>query len=163
VATDIIGVHDYEEPDRMARRYRAHEARPNLFRRERPGGRLLVVGEHPQADHPVVLSEFGGIALGEDGKQPDGWGYSRAATPQEFAEKYRRLMEVVHSLELLAGFCYTQFADTYQEINGLLRMDRTPKIPIAEIAAATRGVQSQLQVLGEMMETDAGRTAAVER
>jgi hypothetical protein len=40
---------------------------------------------------------------------------------------------------MLAGFCYTQFADTYQETNGLLYADRTPKIPLDEIALATRG------------------------
>ena len=40
---------------------------------------------------------------------------------------------------LLAGFCYTQLTDTYQEANGLLKADRTPKIPIAEIRAATTG------------------------
>jgi hypothetical protein len=48
-------------------------------------------------------------------------------------------MRVARSLPLLSGFCYTQFADTYQEANGLLYADRTPKFPIAEIAAATRG------------------------
>ena len=40
---------------------------------------------------------------------------------------------------MLAGFCYTQFADTYQEANGLLFADRTPKFPLEEIAAATSG------------------------
>jgi hypothetical protein len=48
-------------------------------------------------------------------------------------------MQVVRSLELLAGFCYTQFADTYQEVNGLLNGDRSAKIPIATIAAAVTG------------------------
>ncbi|HVJ15680.1 MAG TPA: hypothetical protein VM686_09565, partial [Polyangiaceae bacterium] len=49
------------------------------------------------------------------------------------------LLKAVRSLELLAGFCYTQFADTYQEANGLLHADRTPKIPIEVIAEATSG------------------------
>ena len=31
---------------------------------------------------------------------------------------------------LFSGFCYTQFADTFQEANGLLYADRTPKIPL---------------------------------
>ena len=48
-------------------------------------------------------------------------------------------MKVVRSLPLLAGFCYTQFADTYQEANGLLYADRTPKMPIKDIELATRG------------------------
>ncbi|HYW49110.1 MAG TPA: hypothetical protein VE861_00820, partial [Gemmatimonadaceae bacterium] len=37
------------------------------------------------------------------------------------------------------GFCYTQFTDTYQEANGLLTMNREPKIPLKAIHAATRG------------------------
>jgi beta-galactosidase/beta-glucuronidase len=137
VATDVIGIHDYEDPERMARRYRAHEVRPRLFRRERPGGRLLVLSGDAAPEHPIILSEFGGIALAADEKTT--WGYSRAQTPAEFAGKYATLMDVVWSLELLAGFCYTQFADTYQEANGLLYADRTPKFPLDEMFAATRG------------------------
>ena len=45
----------------------------------------------------------------------------------------------MRSLPVLAGYCYTQFADTYQEANGLLFADRTPKFPLEEIARATRG------------------------
>jgi hypothetical protein len=48
-------------------------------------------------------------------------------------------MATIHSLNILAGFCYTQFADTYQEANGLLYEDRTPKFPLDQIARATRG------------------------
>ena len=48
-------------------------------------------------------------------------------------------MQAVHSLQLPAGFCYTQFAGTYQETNGLLYPEHTPKFPIAELARATRG------------------------
>jgi hypothetical protein len=39
---------------------------------------------------------------------------------------------------LFSGFCYTQFADTFQEVNGLLDAERRPKIPLADIAAAVR-------------------------
>jgi hypothetical protein len=138
VATDIIGIHDYDDqPERIARRYRADEVLPRLFKRERPGGRLLVLdGGHAHADLPLMLTEFGGIALRSDGRT---WGYSVSATPAEFARQYERILEVVRNLGLLAGFCYTQFADTYQEANGLLHADRTPKIPFPQIAAATGG------------------------
>jgi hypothetical protein len=138
VATDIIGIHDYDDsPERIARRYHADEIVPRLFKRERPGGRVLVLEGHPHADLPIVLSEFGGIALAKP--QAGVWGYSVSSTPAEFARQFSRLMTVVRNLGVLAGFCYTQFADTYQEINGLLNADRTPKIPIGRIAAATRG------------------------
>jgi hypothetical protein len=63
-------------------------------------------------------------------------------TVDEFGVRYAQLLEVVRSLGLLSGFCYTQFADTYQEGNGLLYADRTPKLPLEFIAAATRGPRS---------------------
>jgi hypothetical protein len=52
----------------------------------------------------------------------------------------------VRSLELFAGFCYTQFADTYQEANGLLEADRTPKIPLESIAEAVMGIGTRPDV-----------------
>jgi beta-galactosidase/beta-glucuronidase len=137
VATDIIGIHDYDsEPERIARRYHADELLPRLFRRERPGGRLLILGETVQTELPIVLSEFGGLTCSSD---PTTWGYTRCRTPSELAEQYTRLLAVVRALGVLSGFCYTQFADTYQEANGLLFADRTPKIPLDVIARATRG------------------------
>jgi hypothetical protein len=134
VATDVIGIHDYEdEPERIAARYATPE---KLLQRERPGGRLLTLESH--GEQPIVLSEFGGIACTAQGGRVT-WGYSRAATPDELAQRYAALLKTVRSITLFAGFCYTQFADTYQEANGLLYADRTPKFPIEEIALATRG------------------------
>jgi hypothetical protein len=138
VATDIIGIHDYDDaPQEIASRYASPESRPKLFRHARPGGRSLILDGGAPADHPVVLSEFGGIAFSADPERT--WGYRRCATPDELLAVYRQLLEVVRSRDMLAGFCYTQFADTYQEANGLLFADRRPKIPIEEIARATRG------------------------
>jgi hypothetical protein len=138
VATDIIGIHDYDDqPQRIAKRYHAEEVLPRLFKRERPGGRLIVLEGQSHADLPLMLTEFGGIALAQ--AQNGSWGYSVCANAEEFTRQYERLLEVVRNLGLLAGFCYTQFADTYQEANGLLYADRTPKIPISTIARATAG------------------------
>lgn len=139
VATDIIGIHDYDpDPARITRRYHEGEALPDLLRRERPGGRLLVLDGHHHADRlPIILSEFGGIALSPDGGRT--WGYSRAESPAALHARYAALLAAVQRLGLFSGFCYTQFADTYQEANGLLYADRTPKLPLPEIAAATLG------------------------
>ena len=138
VATDIIGVHDYDDgPGRIAARYGADGGAPELLAREQPGGRRLVLDPRVLADQPIVLTEFGGIALTHhrDGE----WGYSSVEGPDELAARYAALLSAVRSAPLLAGFCYTQFADTYQEANGLLFADRTPKIPLDLIAQATRG------------------------
>ena len=139
VATDIIGIHDYDpDPEKIAARYHSHDVRSHLFMRERPGGRVLVLDGHPHADHPIVLSEFGGISMARGGEQGQ-WGYSQCEGPDDLARRYKALLDVVRSLDLFAGFCYTQFADTYQEANGLLYSDRTPKFPLEQMAAATRG------------------------
>ncbi|HUK34650.1 MAG TPA: glycoside hydrolase family 2 TIM barrel-domain containing protein [Vicinamibacterales bacterium] len=140
VATDIIGIHDYDsDPERIHIRYSTDSVLPRLFKRERPGGRVLVLeaDRATPTEQPIVLSEFGGIALAMDAKAT--WGYSRVESAESLAGRYLRLMSTIHSLSILAGFCYTQFADTYQEANGLLFEDRSPKFPIDQIARATRG------------------------
>ncbi|MDX2052848.1 MAG: glycoside hydrolase family 2 TIM barrel-domain containing protein [Polyangiaceae bacterium] len=142
VATDIIGIHDYDDrPERLARRYQVRDVLPQLLKRARPGGRSLVLEGHSRREHPIVLSEFGGIALSDDREHT--WGYSRTDTPAKFAEQFSALLEVVRSLEALAGYCYTQFADTFQETNGLLHADRSPKIPIEQVAWANRGAHAR--------------------
>jgi hypothetical protein len=108
---------------------------PHLIERERPAGRRLVL-EGP-GTHPIVLSEFGGMAFdGRDDGSPV-HGYWVADSAEQFGTQVLDLLQQVRELPLLAGFCYTQFTDTYQEKNGLLYGDRTPKIPLERIAAAT--------------------------
>ncbi|HYG65133.1 MAG TPA: glycoside hydrolase family 2 TIM barrel-domain containing protein [Thermoanaerobaculia bacterium] len=155
IATDIIGIHDYDhDPERVSKRYHAEDLLPQLLKRERPGGRLLVLEEHGHRDHPVILTEFGGIAASPNTETT--WGYSRAESGQDLAARYRDLLDTVNSLNLFAGFCYTQFADTYQEANGLLYADRTPKFPLEEMAAATRGENADRQRPASVSDTGAG-------
>lgn len=138
IATDIIGIHDYDDqPERIGKRYGIDHVEAHLLQRERPGGRMLLVGGEAKCNHPIMLTEFGGIALSRNVQET--WGYSRSETSQQFAERYAALLEVVRTLPALAGFCYTQLTDTYQEANGLLYADRTPKIPLEEAALATTG------------------------
>lgn len=138
VATDIVGIHDYDDrPERIAQRYGADDRLPRLFKRERPGGKMLMLGGSYDSDQPLMLTEFGGIAFAADSART--WGYTRVSTADDLAEAYRLLLESVHSCSILAGFCYTQFADTYQEANGLLFADRTPKFPLEKMRNATRG------------------------
>jgi hypothetical protein len=137
VATDIIGIHDYDpDPERLGRRYHADEVLPRLFRRERPGGRSLVLEGKRHQDQPLMLTEFGGITYSESA---DTWGYARAESSRTLRRAYSTLLQKVHELGVFAGFCYTQFSDTYQEANGLLFADRTPKFAIEAIHAATMG------------------------
>ena len=140
VATDIIGIHDYDDqPKRLGARYRLDDIESKLLKRERPGGRILTLaGENVDCRQPIMITEFGGIALG--GGKETTWGYSRSATAEQFLDRYIALLETVRNLPALAGFCYTQLTDTYQEVNGLLYADRTPKAPLEAIAQATSGL-----------------------
>ena len=134
-ATDMVGIHDYDaDPARLAKRYYLAN-NPALLQRERPGGRLLVLEGHSANDAPMVLSEFGGIAFSPDATT---WGYTKCQTQHEFVRQFGELMQVVNNLEMFTGYCYTQFSDTYQEANGLLYADRTPKMPLQVIAKAVR-------------------------
>jgi hypothetical protein len=60
-----------------------------------------------------------------------------AASAEDFEKRFQTLVEAVAYAPLFSGFCYTQFADTFQEVNGLLNSDRTPKIPMEQIRNAT--------------------------
>jgi beta-galactosidase/beta-glucuronidase len=143
-ATDLIGIHDYDaNPRSIAARY-GSSVQQELFDRRRPGGRILTLDGYPHRGQPIVLTEFGGIAYAKQRHSEEGqemWGYSQASTDEDFFNRYQQLLEVVNDTPMFSGFCYTQFADTFQEANGLLFADRTPKLPLEQISAATRNIK----------------------
>lgn len=134
--TDIIAIHDYDaSPQRIRRRYASDFPIERLLATQRPGHRALVLEDDTYRGQPVMLTEFGGISLRQEGT----WGYSQAQSPADLANRYAELLAVVHELGVFAGFCYTQFADTYQEANGLLYASREPKFSLEDMSAATAG------------------------
>ena len=50
-------------------------------------------------------------------------------------EKIEGILQVVHKLPYLSGYCYTQLTDVEQETNGLLYADRMPKLALEQIRA----------------------------
>ena len=144
--TDLIGIHDYDNaPRRLQQRYDSSQSITSILYRRCPAGRLVALEGHDHTKRPLLLTEFGGIACSEsrpggmNGSTSGVWGYSVARTHEEFRRDYTALLSTIHELALFRGFCYTQLTDTFQEANGLLYADRLPKIPIGDIAAATRG------------------------
>jgi beta-galactosidase/beta-glucuronidase len=149
-ATDLIGIHDYDgNPQSLAARY-GSAVQQELFDRRRPGGRILTLDGYPHRGQPIVLTEFGGIAYAKKRKTEEGqdvWGYSQAFSDDEYFNQYRQLLEVANETAMFSGFCYTQFADTFQEANGLLFADRTPKLSLEKIAAATCNLKEKIRIL----------------
>lgn len=139
-ATDIIGIHDYDSNlEHIRQRYGPEIEPEKLFDRRRPGGRVLTLDGYPHQGQPIMLTEFGGITFQshrEEGVQRT-WGYTEIGDAETFARMYEQLLETIIHTALFSGFCYTQFADTFQEANGLLHADRTPKIPLERIRKVT--------------------------
>ena len=146
-ATDIIGIHDYDaNTDHLRARYGPEIKTEQLFDRRRPGGRVLTLDGYPHRGQPIMLTEFGGVAFAKkvEPDVPTTWGYSTAEDDVAFARVFDELMQTVIHTALFSGFCYTQFADTFQESNGLLNADRTPKIPLEQIRKSTNGARQHI-------------------
>lgn len=137
VGGQIVGVHDYtQQREPLERRFANAEDVDRVVRSGIPSGHLVDLDGRGADGRAVVLSEFGGVALSDDAAA---WGYQRATSADDLLHRYRELWAAVHASATLAGACWTQLTDTYQEANGLVRMDRSPKVDPELLSAATRG------------------------
>ncbi len=134
--TDICGIHDYRSFTENLSEYYSDTSFLNSGA-ARTGHPYIIPGES-YGGQPVMLTEFGGKRI----KNSDGWGYN---LPSESIEEYiadiRNDIENILKTPSFCGYCYTQLTDVYQETNGLLYMDRTPKAPeeaLEEIFAQVR-------------------------
>ena len=139
VVGDVLGIHDYTfDGESIRRRYGSGEAIARTISEVQPGDRFICLPGMEHADVPVALTEFGGISYPPEAGER--WfGYGIVPDSSAFETKYRELLEAVLDCPTLAGFCYTQLADTGQETNGLLTESRRPKIDPAVVQAITRG------------------------
>lgn len=128
--SDICTIHDYDANLESLR------ARYNSISTilEGPQKRRIYVEGYQYNQEPMILSEFGGIAFEETASDESSWGYSGANNRQDFEEKVISIIATVQESELLQGYCYTQFNDLEQEVNGLLTMDRKPKLSLEALA-----------------------------
>jgi len=141
-ATDVIGIHDYDpDPVHLRTRYGPEVAPQEVVESRWSAGRILALDGFPHRGQPLCLTEFGGIAL----LDPDStnlsstWGYATTTTAAEYERICTAVIEVARTTAKFSGSCYTQFADTFQEANGMLRADRQPKFAPDRIASAVRG------------------------
>ncbi len=134
VVTDLLTVHDYSRKAKtLKKRYGSAEASLATSAQTLEHGRTLLLDGVTAEGQPVILSEFGGARFHPEGA---GWGYQQVQSPEALLEVYAAM---IRTLTGLAGFCYTQFADTFQEQNGLLYSDRRPKVSLRALNRATRG------------------------
>lgn len=128
--TDIFTVHDYTAwPENLSPDYQTEEALMNGA----PSGKLLSAQGYDLWGKPKIFSEFGGIAMAKD-QGGANWGYNDAVEDEEaFLKRYGAITRGAKALPGFCGYCYTQLTDVFQEVNGLLNMERKPKADIEEI------------------------------
>lgn len=129
--TDLVTTHDYGTTyEELFVNYKDTTAVAETVNGVGPQGRKTLLGTHWDDDKPVLVSEFGGISMGQPSAETASWGYDQVHSPAEFKQRLSDLVTALLRSPVLAGFCYTQLTDTLQETNGILNADRSPKIPV---------------------------------
>jgi beta-galactosidase/beta-glucuronidase len=139
VEADLFTIHDYSWNDQLLnRRYRDADGIALANATHFPGARPLMTDRFDPAGKPVLVTEYGGVSYAPESGE-EWYGYGKVKSQAEFVERYRELTGALTSSDLLAGFCYTQLADTLQETNGLLTESREPKAPFEVLKTITQG------------------------
>ena len=118
--SDLCTVHDYEPPAVLAQRYRSLDSALQVG----ANGHSAFDTGYGYRGQPFLVTEFGGLRVAG----PGGWGWLEVKDQDEFLRVYRGLIEGLMAAGPVQGFCYTQLTDVEQEQNGLLTVDRVPKI-----------------------------------
>lgn len=144
--SDICAIHNYthgeewEKAKQLAFR-KGLETRENLLR-AMPSGRQIYADGFSYGGEPILLTEFGGISFVTGGDRE--WGYTSVDSEEAFLKVYARLMEAIQNSQALFGYCYTQLTDVEQEVNGLLTMEREPKVDPARVKELNDQVEKYL-------------------
>jgi len=128
-ASDLVTFHDYTQDGAvLAEKLRRKEAileEPVCSIGNALGAKFLFAEGYAYAGQPILLSECCGVAFETEG----GWGYGKNVTTEaDFLARYAEIVGAIRSTTYLAGFCATQLTDVEQEVNGLLTIDRKPKV-----------------------------------
>ena len=121
---DIITIHDYKQSGEEL--YNVYNSNLDILNNEIPhnGDRKLFSEGYKYNGQPIIMSEYGGIALNSE----LGWGYGKQVKDEnEFIERFEALTNAIKNTKYICGYCYTQLTDVQQEINGLVDENRNPK------------------------------------
>ncbi|WP_281738348.1 glycoside hydrolase family 2 protein [Enterococcus dispar] len=135
--SDIVTLHDYEEfGEVFASRYESKERILENKIQFNKDFYAFAQGYEYQGQ-PVIISEFGGIAFSTE--QAGEWGYgNQVQNETDFMNRFEKIHHVIQNLDYIVGFCYTQLTDVQQEVNGLLNINREPKVDLEKVAKINR-------------------------
>ena len=129
-ATDVVTVHDYTAwPEQLDAAYGSAKT----LLQAAPASRLIQARGYDHTGKPMLMTEYGGIAMAKDAGGAN-WGYNGAVQDEEsFLKRYAAITAAFRAMLYFRGYCYTQLTDVFQEVNGLLDMQRNPKAGIEAI------------------------------
>jgi len=136
--TDLLCLHNYaEDGAKLFEQYSGlKSALANSENFVVADGKRAFAGDYHYSGQPYFLSEFFGLAFKSDLKK--GWGYNSAVSDSRaYLRRYRSLLRAIKKLGF-SGYCATQFADTYQEKNGLVNDQREPKVALISLKRANQ-------------------------
>ena len=127
--TDVLSLHEYQQDANEF--YKAYADKDLVINTNIINCYGKAFAEnHSYNNQPIIISEFGGIAI----CQQEGWGYGdKADNILILRERMRKLFESIYKLDYISGFCYTQLSDVYQETNGLVYENRNTKLSPEEV------------------------------
>ena len=122
---DIITIHDYtQDGNLLYEKYNDETLSIINNKIEHNGKHKLFSENYSYNGQPVIMSEYGGIALNSN----EGWGYgTQVKNENEFIKRYESLTNAIKNTSYITGYCYTQLSDVQQEINGLVDENRNKK------------------------------------
>jgi beta-galactosidase/beta-glucuronidase len=138
---DVLAIHDYTQTSEgLWERYKDVEKTGQLPEETWVPGIPMFEKTAKYHGQPVMLTEVGGFLeitpdLAPEKRDLLYTQYGTFEGADDLLAKYAELMFGIRRLTFLAGFCYTQLTDVEQEANGLLRIDRTSKVPVEQLAA----------------------------
>ena len=141
--SDISAIHDYLIKDEESFwRWRDKE---NCLFGTVAASRQIYADGFEYSGEPVILTEFGGIALLTDVEKAEGaWGYLDPARDRdELVARLRKLFSLIYSDREIKGFCYTQLTDVQQEVNGLLDASHEPKCDVRLLSSIITGKETE--------------------
>jgi beta-galactosidase/beta-glucuronidase len=125
---DVYDSHDYEQDPEIFRENHQDLSLGRAFVNKQRGHDISV----PYMGQPYLVSEFGGVwwGTGDEGDESS-WGYGeRPKSVEDFFGRFRDLCHGLLDNPGLAGYCYTQLTDVYQERNGIVDFARVPKLDL---------------------------------
>jgi beta-glucuronidase len=133
-SADVYDSHDYEQDPQRFASHHAGLAGGDAFVNTWDGRTVSI----PWDGQPYLVSEFGGAWWAAEDDDAS-WGYgARPASTEQLFERFSDLCGALLDNPAVAGYCYTQLTDVYQEKNGILDFDRRPKLPLERLAAVQR-------------------------